>query len=234
MATLFELCQDAIERIGGFSTPSSIFGNNDPDALLLKQAAKQMGRELVREYSWQSLYTEYTFDTVASTVAYDFPSDVQRFANITFWSDTDDWPLLKVSNIGWRELNSGVTVSGILFYFTIFGDQVQLHPAPGDVRKIDFDYYSKNYALSSGGTDKADFSDDSDTFRLDDELATQGIVFHFLKRKRLPYAEEKAEYLTTISHLQADDTPKPTIDVGRTPLSGGIPRPNLPDGSFNL
>lgn len=232
MATLLETCQAAIEEIGGFDVPSSIFGNSDPDAIHLKRAAMRTGRELEREYKWQVLRTEYTFDTADGTSAYDFPTDIRRFANVTFWSDSDNWPLIKVSNIGWRELNSGINVSGILFYFDVFGNEIHLHPTPTSIRTIDFDYYSKYYANSSGGTAKEEFDDDSDTFRLDDDLLLLGTIFHFLKRKRLPYAEEKAEYLSAIGHLQADDTPKPIIDVARIPYDSGLPRPNFPDGGF--
>lgn len=234
MASLLETCEAAIEEIGGFDVPSSIFGNSDPDAIHLKRAAMRAGRELETEYVWQALRTEYTFDTENGTSAYDFPEDIRRFANVTFWSDDDDWPLIKVSNIDWRALNSGINVSGIIYYFDVFGNQIHLHPEPTNIRKIDFDYYSKYYANSSGGTAKEEFDDDNDTFRLDDDLLLLGTIFHFLKRKRLPYAEEKAEYLERIKHLRADQSPKPVINMSQGALRGGLPYPRVPDGSWNV
>jgi len=232
--TLEDICTAALEEIGGFDIPSSFFGNDNPDAVQIRRAALRMGRELEREYKWQDLRTEYTFDTVASTTAYDFPTDIRRFSNVTFWSRSDQWPMIKVSNIGWRELKSGIDVSGVLFYFDIFGSTINLHPEPEGIRTIDFDYYSKNYCTDATGNPKDKFTSDDDIFRLDEDLAILGTIFHFLKRKRLPYAEEKSEYLEAIRHLLADDKPHPVIDVGRTPLDGTLPRPtsNYPDGSF--
>lgn len=234
MATLLEIVQAASEEINEFATPSTIFGNSDPEAIRLKRAALRMGRELESEYKWQRLRTEYTFNTVDGTTAYDFPSDIRRFANITFWSADDNWPLINVSNVGWRELNSGINVSGVLYYFSIFGNKINLHPEPDSVDRIDFDYYSKNYCTDSGGTSKEAFTADSDIFLLDEDLGVLGTIFHYLKRKRLPYGEEKAEYLERISHMQADDTPSPILDVSRAPLSIGWPYSQYPDGSWDV
>lgn len=46
--TLLTICQDAIEEIGGFQTPSTIIGNADNDAKLLLRCASRVGRELER------------------------------------------------------------------------------------------------------------------------------------------------------------------------------------------
>lgn len=232
MATLLEICEAAIEEIGGFQTPSSIIGNNNPDARLLKRCASRTGRELERGYKWQELRIEYTFNTADGTSAYDFPTDIRRFANLTFWSDSDDWPLVKVSNIDWRALNSGITIAGIIYYFDIFGSQIHLTPTPSSIRAIDFDYYSKQFCEDSGGTGQDDWQADDDVFRLDDDLAILGTRYHFLARKRLPYAEEKADYLQAIKDLQADDTPKPVIDMAGG--TRGLPYPRVPDGSWNV
>lgn len=233
MASLLENCQAAIEEVDGFDVPDTIFGNDDPTAVLLKRCANRVGKELARDYKWEQLKAEHTITTVDGTAGYDFPTDISRFANMTFWNDTEKWPLLNVSDAGWRTLQSGVVVSGVRFYFSVFGSQVNLHPTPSSAFSIKFDYYSENFALSSGGTEQSAFEADTDTFRLPDDLLVLGTLARFKLRKGLAAESEVADYQKAVRGHLRNSRPSETINVGRPPLPRG-PNDQIEDASWDV
>ncbi len=230
MGTLLSLCQDALEGVDGFDIPTTIIGNNDPTAVLLKSAARQVGRELVRDYKWQNLKSATSFTTSDTVIGYSVPTDFQRFANLTFWNTDEQQPLIgPLNSIGWASLTRGIYVLGIRFAFHMSGGFINLTPTPTSAVTIGYDYYSKNFCTSSGGTPQSDWLADGDLWRLDDDIAVLGIRSKFKARKGLPFAEEKADYMTAVASMQFDDTPKPLVDLS------GVPRgryDGIPEGNF--
>ncbi len=230
--TLLQICQDAAEGVQDVSVPSTIFGNSAPSARLLKSLAQDTGRSLERSYKWQALKREYNFATSDGVTGYDLPDDIRRFANMTLWSATDQWPLLDASDAAWRALQTGIVASGIRFFYSVFANRLNLDPAPGaSPFTIVFDYYSKYFIETSGGTGIDRWAADTDVSRLDGNLMTLGIRYRYLARAGLPYDEEKAEFLDAIKHLIADDRPRPIINVGMVPRYRPV---NVPDGNWAL
>jgi hypothetical protein len=230
MATLLTICQDAIEGVLENAVPSTIVGNSSPTAVLLKNCAQDVGRALERDYKWQALKKSYTFATSDGVTAYDLPEELRRFANMTIYSSTDQWPLINVSDARWRELQSGIVVSSIRFQFSVFANQINVNPAPDATSvNIVFDYYTKYFCESSAGTGLDRWTADTDVPRLDDNLMTLGIRYRYLARQGLPYEEEKGEFLSAISSLRADDRPQDIIDVGIVPSRLPV---NVADGGW--
>jgi len=232
MSDLLTLCQDAMEGVLDQNIPTTIANNTSPQASLLKRCAQDTGRSLERSFSWQALKRTHSFSTVEDDTDYALPSDLRRIANLTIWSSTDQWPLIHVSDAGWRELKTGITVSGIRFYYSVFNNSINLDPAPGSTSyTIIFDYYSKYFIEDSGGTGKDRWTSDTDVSRLDENLMTLGIRYRYLARNGLPYDEEKAEYMDAYMQLKADDRPMPLIDMAPTP---GLWPVNVPDGNWSI
>ena len=236
MAALLTICQDAMAGVLNYNGPtqfSSIVGNTDPGAVLLQSCAQQVGRELTRGYNWEELKKPYSFTTSAGAEGYALPSDFQRFCNLTLWSQNDHWPLIQASNVAWRELKSGIVISGVRYYFNVFGRKLNINPIPGaSTHTIAYDYYSKQYCTNAAGVWQDDWLADTDIPILDAELLTLGIRMKFLSRHKLPYAEEKGDYLQAIKDFQADNTTKSIIDVGRLP-NRNWPI-NVPDANWNI
>lgn len=229
-STLLQLCTDALEGVDGFEAPTTIIGNDDGTAVLVKNLAIQVGRELVREVKWQALKTAYSFATVPATSAYSLPPDFQRFANLTFWNTSEDQPLIgPLNGIDWAALTRGLTVLGIRYAFHVAGGYLNITPTPTDVQNIGYDYYSRYFSTTAAGVAQENWGADGDLWRLDPDLAALGIRYRFKARKGLPFAEEKADYAAAVAALQFDDTPKPLIDVS------GVPRARytgIPDGNW--
>jgi hypothetical protein len=230
--TLLSICIDAMEGVQDVAVPTTIIGNTSPTAKLLKSAAQDIGRFLEREYSWQALKKSYSFATSDGVTAYDIPEEMRRFANMTIWSDTDEWSLRLVGDKGYRTLLSGIVAPSIRFYYSVFANQINLNPAPGATSySIVFDYYTKYFCESSGGTGQDRWAADSDVSRLDDNLMALGVRYLYLQRNGLPFDEEKASFLTASKSLLADDRPREIIDVGVMPQAVPV---NVPDGNWTL
>ncbi len=232
MATLLQICQDAVEGVQENAVPSTIIGNSSPAAVLLKSCAQDIGRALERGYKWQALFKTYTFATSDGVTAYDIPEEMRRFVNMSVWNSTEQEPLLHVSNARFRELQSGIVVSSIEFQYSVRANQINLNPAPGATSAtIVFDYFTSYFCESSGGTGQDRWAADTDVSRLDGNLMTLGVRYRYLARQGLPYEEEKAEYLAAISDLRGDDQPLSIIDVGIVPQDTPV---NVADGNWQL
>lgn len=231
-STLLQICQDAIEGVQEQAVPTTIIGNSSPAAVLLKNCAQDIGRALERGYNWQALKKSYSFATSDGVTAYDVPEEMRRFVNMAVWSASDQWPLINVTHKRFRELQSGIVLSSIRFQYEFSANQINLNPPPGtDPVNIVFDYFTKYFCESASGTGQDRWEADTDVCRLDGNLMTLGVRYRYLARQGLPYDEEKAEYLSALSDLRADDQPLSIIDVGVIPRGFHV---NVADGSWTI
>lgn len=231
--TLLQICTDAMEGVQDVAVPVTIIGNTSPTAKLLKSCAQDIGRFLERSYSWQALKVEYSFATSEGVTGYDLPEAMRRFANMTVWSETDEWPLVQVPDSDWRVLQSGGVISNLPFRFSVFANRINLHPAPGSTSyTIKFDYYSKYFSEDENGTAQDRWAADTDVSRLDDNLMVLGIRYKYLERNGLPFDEDKASFIEAMDSLYADDRPREMIALGRGPLKR--PAINVPDSNWSV
>lgn len=232
MATLLQICVDAMEGVQENAVPSTIIGNSSPTAVLLKSCAQDVGRTLERGYKWQALFKTYTFATSDGVTAYDLPEEMRRFVNMSVWNSTEQEQLINVSNKRFRELQSGIVASEIEFSYSVRASQINLNPAPGATSlTIVFDYFTSYFCETSGGTGLDRWAADTDVSRLDGNLMTLGVRYRYLARQGLPYEEEKAEFISAISDLRADDQPLDIIDVSVIPDVYPV---NVADGSWSI
>jgi hypothetical protein len=80
-----------------------------------------------------------------------------------------------------------------------------LQPPPGTTQTdtIVYEYISKNWCASAGGTGQSSWTLDSDTYYWDDDLLTLGIKWRFLRAKGLDYGEEFMSYRAAVETVQA-------------------------------
>src|SRR5689334_14054919 len=123
MATLLSIAQDALNEIGDWNVPTTIISNNDPTAKLLLALANRSGKTLAQLRFWSVLLTDYTFPTVASTATYALPTDFRKFANLTFWDNTNIYQVKgPLSPVEWQVLkSSAVTNAAFWKYFRVAG-----------------------------------------------------------------------------------------------------------------
>lgn len=227
--TLLTIAQTALREIGDFTVPSTIANNTDPTAVQLLALANRTGRTLANDFRWQVLLTTHSFTTVASTADYALPSDFGRFANLTFWDETNDTRMWgPVSTSEWQYLQSSGLGGAAQFdkAFRIAGSRFYIYPTPSSTDTIAFQYYSKNWI--SG---KSAFSTDADAALIDEDLITLGLKWRYLQAKGDAFENEKMEYFERLESLQAADGARDAIRFGVS-MVGADYSGNLPETGF--
>ena len=203
--SLLSLCQNAC-RDTGFAVPSTIVGSTNETAIQLLALANRAGKLLAKK-PWQAIQSEYTFSTVASTATYALPSDYGWFINDTAWDRTDYWRLRNsLSPQAWQEYKSGINASVPRSRWRIRNNLIYVDPTPSSTLSMVVEYVS-NAWVTDGVSTFTQFSTDAQTSRIPEELIELEVVWRFLKRKGLDYAEELLDAQKQIELALAHDTP---------------------------
>lgn len=207
MATLLSICQNAIQDIGDTAVPATIAGNTNPTAIQLLALANRGGKALTLKHDWDELIYEHTFTTTDGTAGYALPSDFRKFAFLTYWDRTNLRNVFgPITPREWQYLtSSGVSTAAVDRAFRVMRGEFKIFPTPdvtGDT--IAFEYYSKNWCESSGGTGQDAFAADADVPRLDEELLTLDIRWRYLASKGEAYEEEYNEWMAYRDTLLAN------------------------------
>lgn len=175
-------------------------------------------------------------------VAYNLPSDLNYFITQTFWDRNFRWQLLgPLDAQEWQVLKSGISPTGPRRRFRIMGNQFNIDPVPGfstsDNGAIEaFEYYTKAWCQSTGGTagtPQTVWTADTDNYLLDDDTMTLGIIWRYLRAKRLSYDEEKRTYDLLVERVMARDGASRNLPLNST-ASGVrlLNSSNVPDTGF--
>ena len=232
--TLLTICQDAANLIG-ITAPDAVTSSTDTSTIQLEACANQEGRSQVQKYSWEVLIQEGSHTTIAAesqgamtTIATDFG----RFSNQTLWNRTTDRRYYgPITAAKWQQILAVVS-GGITNYFRIRGGNLLMHPTPTAGESVKFEYVSKNWVDTSGGsTANADkFSGDSQTTVLEEELVVLGVVWRFVKLKGLPDDQQFVAYQTRMAEYSNHDGASPILRMAGP--SRVILALNEPEGNY--
>lgn len=217
--TILSACQDAAVKLNQ-TKPSSVFSASDKFASELVLQANETAASLLKEeHDWRDLTRLATLPGDASTIAFDLPDGYERmikggklhslrFRNATFRAarDLDEW----------LYLNDSLLV-GSPGNWIILGGQMQIFP-PMPVSDSARFYFISNLIVS--GT-KTKFTQDSDTFALDERLLFLGIVWRWRASKRMEYSEDLQDYEIAKQSAMGKDKGSQIITVGKQRLSRG-------------
>jgi|TARA_R110002020_G_scaffold61820_1_gene165948 hypothetical protein len=234
--TLLTICQDAAKIIG-ITAPDAVTASTDTSVIQLEAAVNQEGRAQVRKYKWEVLIKEGSHTTLAAEsqgAMTSIASDFGRFSNNTLWNRTTDRKYYgPITGSEWQEIKAVVS-GGITNYFRIRTGNLLMNPTPTAGQSVNFEYVSKNWVDTSGGsTANADkFSGDSQTTVLEEELIVLGVVWRFLKLKGLPYEQQFMDYQTRLTEYTNQDGAKPILRMAGP--SRAFLALNVPEGNFTL
>jgi hypothetical protein len=214
--SLLTIIQNACDVIG-IPRPNAVIGSTDTQVRQLLAIANNEGKALAREFSWQALTKEETFTTVAAELQgdlADIADDVNWQLTGTYWNRTKAVRTLGAVSPQTWQARKALLVNGIYSEFRIKEKKLYLIPAPPAGETIAFEYVSKNWCQSSGGTGRQAWAADSDTGVLDEYLMELGVIFRWLRQKRLSYGEEMREYAIQVELAKARDSGgNPTLSL---------------------
>lgn len=213
----------------GLTAPSIVFTSTDAQIIQLRTLMNEELVELARDCAWPRLTTEKTFTTTAAAIqANAVPTDFDWYINDTMWNRTARIKIGgPVTPEGWQTFQAISLLSIPQSVFRVRGADILLYPTPAAAQTVAYEYIT-NYRVSGS---KTEFTADTDTALLDEQIIALGTRWRFLKAKGFDYAEDFRTYETEKQKVIARAGGKPKYYIGgvtRNPWNA-----NIPDGSWN-
>lgn len=189
--TALQIAKDAAVKLG-LDQPSVLFSSTDRTDIELRRALIEAADKIVQAHDWQLLKKVHTHSGDNTTTEFAHPSDFLRMPkDAQVWSTKWQRQLYAITPEDWlyfdvRDFNF------TLGAWTIYGGNFVYEPALATGENARFFYISENCVTANGGTHKATFTADDDTFRLDDRVLELILVWVWRAQKSLDYSEEQA------------------------------------------
>lgn len=233
--SLLTIIQSASVRCG-VPSPSTVIGSTDKTVLKMTELSNEDGKELARRHPWQRMVTEATHTTVATesqgaitTIA---GTDFNYIVEDTVWNRTLVRRWIPVNREQWQTMKAR-TITGPDCYFRLRGNTLITIPVPTAGQTVAFEYVSKNWCESSGGTGQAAWADDTDVGLIDEDILVLGVVWRWKQAQGLEYAEDFSKYERLIADAIATDSVNGTLNMNsRRLVKGG--KGYVPEGSWSL
>ena len=230
--SLLTIVQAASKRVG-LNSPASAIGLTDDNVVRMISLANEEGAELASRHRWQNLIREATLTTVATesqgaitTIA---GADFGYMLHDTIWDRTQNRRWLPCDDTQWQQMKAS-SITGPDIHFRLRGNSLLAIPVPAASHTVAFEWVTKNWCESSGGTGQSAWAADADVGRLDESLMTAGLIWRWKASQGLEYAEDFRKYEILVNDTIARDGVKGHIYMnGRR--SG---RTNVPEGSWVL
>jgi hypothetical protein len=225
--TLLVIVQHAADRLG-LTRPSTVISSPDENARILLGMAQEEGESLADRHTWQALQTEYTFPTADTVASYALPNGFDTLIKDTVFNRTTRRRMQgDLSPSQWQETQASL-VTMVNPAFRIRGSLFYISPTPTAIETIAYEYVTKNWCQSSGGTGQAAWAADTDVGLLDEELFKLGVIWRYKAKKGFDYAEDMNTYEIAVNKAILKDGARVTIDTScverdRVPMSPQVP-----------
>lgn len=212
--SLLTACQKA-SRLLSLPVPASIVGASGTNEAMLFELANEEARDLARRHYWSALTSTKTFVSTATELQSGaIPTDFDRMIPDTFWNRSKRQRVAGPLNAqAWQQRQASISV-GVREEWRRLSDGLHMLPVPAAGLTYAFDYIANTPVRASGGAAKTEFTVDTDTFALDEELLKLGLIWRFRQRKGLSYAEEMKSYELRVETGITSDLGSEAIAIG--------------------
>lgn len=239
--TLLTQLQGAADLVG-LTRPAAIVSSTDPLVRRMLALANVEGMELAKRHDWTVLVKEATWTTVATasqgtlaSIASDLDQENgARIINDTIWNRTTQRRYTgPVSSIKWQRMTAA-SVTGPYGEFRIRAGLLEIKPTPTAGQTGAFEYVTKNWCQSSGGTGQSAWAADTDTGVLSEHLMKLGVVWRFKLSNEMSWENEYQIYDRAVTQAIARDGTRTDLDTGETGRYDPSNAVTVPEGSWNL
>jgi hypothetical protein len=225
--SLLSIVQHAADRLG-LTRPSTVISSPDENARILLAMAQEEGKELADRPTWQVFQTEHTFSTADTVASYALPSGFDAMIKDTVFNRTTRRRMQgDLSPSQWQETQASL-VTMVNPAFRIRNNLFYISPTPTATETVAYEYVTKNWCQSAGGTGQPEWAADTDVALLDEEIMKLGVRWRYKSSKGFDYAEEKETYEIRVNKAILKDGARVTIDTScverdRVPMSPQVP-----------
>lgn len=197
--TLLSAVNDA-QRELSLAVTSTIIADGQETQNLLYRLAKKEASEILRrdDYDFQTLTRTQSFTASLASLqsAPGKPTNFQRAIAETFWNTSTDRKIGgPISAKDWAIANGTPLIGSISQWAMFRYDGLHIYPAPTVADTITYEYIINTPCLAvDGSTYKTNFTADTDSYLLGDEVLTLALIWRYKRAKGRDYAEDMKDY----------------------------------------
>lgn len=212
--------------------PTTVIGSTDRQIVQLKALANRAGKTMARKYAWQAIRKEIDFSTLAQQQQNGFmPADFDRFVPNSMFNRSTRRPVTgPLTPRQYQWIQAQPVYASVYLAFIERQNQILVVPNPAANQTIACEYVSINWCQSAQNVAQSSFQADTDTVLIDEDVLTLGVIWRWLRRKGLDYAEEMDDYERDLEELMARDGGSTALSLAPQPVD--LNRVNVPDGNF--
>lgn len=218
----------------GINVPNAVVTSADPQVLQMYALLNKEGKALRDRpaQGWQALQLQATFTTVATEiqVAIETAAPNYRFiTNNTIWDRSNRRPIFGPLTPQQWAFQKGWYAVGPYSQYRVENGNILFQPIPAAGNTCAFEYVTRAW-VTDGSSTYTEFTADTQTSLLNEELLKLGLLYRWKQVKGLDYSENKIEYEDRVNQAIARDTPKSILNM--SPLSYQLPPLLIQDGNF--
>lgn len=207
----------------GIARPASVFGAADDDAVLLADTAQKAAEYIAERHEWQTLKRRNTYTGNGTTEGFDLPDDFSRLVKkMSIQSSRLELPLSHVPDDDeWLELvteDYQIAVGA----WRLLGGQMVFYPPLAALETATFYFVTTHIVVGADAVTKAEFTADTDRFRLNERLLDLCIRWMWKEQRGLPYAEQMQTFEDALSKHVMWDRGSRLLPIGRAAVSGDV------------
>lgn len=189
--TILEIVQDAAPRMG-VAKPTALYSETTQTEVELQSIANEVAERILKSHDWSVMRVLAENVGDGTTAAFSLPTDyIRMIKDAQVWSTRWQRPLVAIDpeEALRLDIRSYDLIAGA---WSIYGGQIQFRPALASGESAKWYYLSDLVVSPASGSNKARFTDDTDTFRLDDRVFELTLIWEWRQQKGLDYAEDLA------------------------------------------
>ncbi|WP_273727477.1 hypothetical protein [Brucella gallinifaecis] len=207
--------------------PTAFFSSTNALEGDLTELVNAVAKDIIKSHDWRVQTKLCTLTGDGNSEGFNLPDDYDRMqkgsslqsASAPIYGyqpvvDADEWLTL--------QMPYGACTFG---RWIIFGGQIHILPKLALGQEVKFFYQSKLFALDENGTPKERFDKDNDSFLLDEELLTLGLIWRYRHQKRIDYSDDQALFEKAFNELAGADKGARVFAEGRAGIRGDVSFP---------
>lgn len=205
-----------VAKVVGVTVPTQVFSSTMREHVELAALANEMAVRIGKAHDWSLLRRLSTYTGDGTTTEFALPSDYLRMLKKTnLWSSAIQTPLTHIMDTDeWLEMQVR-SYDYVLGAWTMLGGNIEILPALANAVTAKWYYVSNLVVAPSAGANKAAFTDDTDTFRLNERLLKLGMIWQWKANKGQSYTEDMTNYENALEQDIGEDKGSRIIHVGR-------------------